>query len=327
MMTKLGSTVFEFNLTEHSFRELPLESLQIDLAEKNKVYWVHCDLSQPDILKKIAEKLPLPEHVLEWCAQEEKVPQLRDDEESLTIQVGCLLSDEVRQGQEIEFEDLLIYLTPKICFTAATASIPALLSFLKNYSKALRYAKTSCFMLFLILDDIINDYSKTLLDFQSLSDNIDIKVREMSDNMYGEVITVKKQLMKSKRYISTIRDSLMRISARKIPVISKECRLSLRNLYNHSQMIGVQMDSVRDSLNSTLGQIDNALMQKMNSTMKVLTAFAAIFLPLSLIAGIYGMNFKIIPELHWQYGYFWALGLMVLCTSILIFIFKKKRWF
>lgn len=118
----------------------------------------------------------------------------------------------------------------------------------------------------------------------------------------------------------------MRISARKIPVISKECQVSLRNLFDHSQMVFVQLDSVRDNLNSTLDQIDNFLMQKMNSTMKILTAFAAIFLPLSLIAGIYGMNFKM-PEYHWKYGYLWPLSLMTLIGGTLIWFFKRKRWF
>jgi magnesium transporter len=92
-------------------------------------------------------------------------------------------------------------------------------------------------------------------------------------------------------------------------------------------MIANETDSLRDMLNSMLDQIDNALMQKMNETMKILTTFAAIFLPLTLITGIYGMNFQWMPELAWKYGYFYALTLLVVCGLSLLFIFKKMKWF
>lgn len=324
-MDALPSKVIEFDLKEHQFRELSLEEFEIAPEQEHKVYWIHYNLNQKEDFPKIAQRLKLPLSVIEVCNEDDKIPKIFDDEFSVTIETECLISNALKNEQDIEFESLIIHLTPRFCFTAASVSIPALNVFINSLQKNLLYAKTSCFILFLMLDNVINDYSKVLLDFELISDQIDLKVREMPDDLYNEVINVKKQAMKTKRYVSAIRDTLMRISARKMPVISQECRRSLRNLFNHTQMICVQIDSMRDSLNSTLDQIDNALMQKMNRTMKVLTAFASIFLPLTLIAGIYGMNFNI-PELHWRYGYFWALGLMLICGAILIFVFKKMKW-
>ncbi len=325
-MAKLYSTIIEFDLIGHSFKDIAVDSLQFDHDNKDKVYWIHCDLNQAGELAKFEDKLKLPEHIMEWCQSKEKQPIFIEDELSLTIEVECLLDTVLNEQQKADSESLIIYLTSRYCFTASSQSIPALLVFLKNYTKALPYAKTSCFILYLILDNIINDYTKLLHDFQLQSDQIDLKVREMQDKIYSEVINIKKQVMKSKRYISSIRDTLMRISSRKIFVVSKSCRLSLRNLFTHSQMIFVQFDSVRDSLKSTLDQIDNVLMQKMNNTMKVLTAFAAVFLPMSLIAGIYGMNFSM-PEFAWKYGYLWPLSLMIFFGGLLIWLFRKKEWF
>ena len=68
-------------------------------------------------------------------------------------------------------------------------------------------------------------------------------------------------------------------------------------------------------------------MQKLNQSIKVLTAISMIFLPLTLIAGIYGMNFHWIPELQWRYGYFYALALMITCAGIILIIFKNMKWF
>lgn len=325
-MTVLPTTIIEFDLSAHTFREIALNEFSIDANEEKKVYWVYFDLNQKQDFKQITAKLKLPDHVVEACYDEDQSPKLYDDETSVTILTQCMLSGQLKNDQDVESESLIIHLTNRYCFTASTVAIPALLVFINSCSKALPYAKTSCFILFMLMDNIINDYSKIMQDFELISDQIDLKVREMPEDIYIEVINIKKQLMKTKRYISSIRDTLMRISARKMPVISIDCRRSLRNLFNHSQMIFVQVDSIRDILNSTLDQIDNSLMQKMNRTMKVLTAFASIFLPLSLIAGIYGMNFRI-PEFHWKYGYFWALGLMIISGTILITVFIRKKWF
>lgn len=205
-MTALGTRICEFDVTEHSFTELSLDELIIDFTQTRKVYWIYCDLTQPDLLVKISKKLQLPDHVIEWCEHIDKTPKLIDDDVSLTIQIECISSSELKNGEEIDIESLIIYLTPNVCFTAALMPIPALLLFTKSYPKALPFAKTSCFMLFLILDNIINDYSRALLDLQLISDDIDLKVRDAQNDFYEEVIHMKKQVIKTKRYISAVRE-------------------------------------------------------------------------------------------------------------------------
>ncbi|RDI46555.1 magnesium transporter CorA family protein [Aquicella lusitana] len=327
-MAALPSTVIEFDLSDHSFRPLRLDELVISRQEKNKIYWVHCDLNDKDTFRQLSVRLQLPEDVIQLCEEDELLPKLNDSDESLTMRIQCLLPCEPhRIHHDVDFGNVVIHLTQHYCFTAASHPIPALSSFMHNYPKAVKYAKTPCFILFLMLDNAINDYSEMLLEFDLVTDQIDLRIRETHKNIYDEVIDIKKQVMKIKRYAAAIRDILMRISGRKITVVSERCRASLANLFDHSQVIISEADAIRDILNSSLDQIDNALMQNMSNTMKVLTAFAAIFLPLSLIAGIYGMNFEWMPELHWKYGYFWALSLMVVCGVGLLLLFKKMKWF
>jgi magnesium transporter len=325
-MAGIGSIVCEFDLVEHSFRELSLDDFKVDFEQSQKIYWVHCDLSHPEDLKTLASKLP--DHIIEWCTHMDKSPKFVEDDVSLSLQVECPLNSEksFNLATELDFESFIIHLTAHFCFTAATEPIPAISFFRNRYPKGINYAKTSCFILFLLLDSVINDYARLLLEFQSISDQFDLKVREKHENIYSEILGVKKQAMKSKHYISAIRDMLMRMSARKILVISKNCRMSLKNLLNHSQLLFIQFDSIRDTLNSTLNQIDNTLMQELNKTMRILTAFAAILMPLSLITGIYGMNFSI-PQFQWKHGYQLALGSILLCGIIIFWIFKKKRLF
>lgn len=327
-MITLNSTAIEFDLKNRSFKRLALDEFEdvIDVFNKDKIFWIHCNLNQPLDLHKLTKKLHLPEELIELCHHKENMPKLIESEEALILQIDCVTSTELKDNNLIETSDLILYLTPTFCFTAATETFPTLMEFINDSSKAIRYAKTPCFILFLLMDNVINEYAKVLLHYELLSEEMDARFRETQKNIYNEVITIKQQLMKSKRHVIAIRELLMRISGRKHPVVSLQCRKSLSLLANHSHLLVYEIDSIRDMLNSLLGQIENSLMQKLNKTMHVLTSFATLFMPLSLITGIYGMNFYI-PETHWKYGYAFGLGLIITFACIIIYIFKKKKIF
>ncbi len=326
-MNTLGTTVVEFDIVNLQVRHLTIDELDINPEDVSKVYWVHCNLTKPDALKAASKKLKLPASVKKLCLQIDPIPKVVDTDSSITIQIQCLLSTQIEFNSEVQFGNLILHLTNNYCFTASSKSIPALKEFAKTYEKNIPYAKTPCFILFLLLDNTISDYSKILFNEEVITDEMELGIRNLHENIYQEVMDIKQQVMKIKRHTISIREILMRISDRKMAVISEQCRSSLHNLANHSHMIIHEADSVRDVLNGMLAQIDNTLMQNMNETMRVLTAFAAIFLPLTLITGIYGMNFEWIPELHWKYGYLYAISLLIVCAIILLVLFKRKKWF
>lgn len=327
LMDTLNLTIVEFDIKNHTSQQLTFGDFQLDPTNKDKIYWIHVDLNQQRQFEKLIKKIHLREDIVELYNDTDAMPKFIDAGDALTIKIQALLNNELRENEEVEYGNLVIHLTDNYCFTAAYDPLPALIDFSLTYPKAVKYAKTPCFILFLVLDNIVNNYADVLLDYELVADKVDLMIRSKRDDIYNEIVDIKKQVMKIKRYLAAIRDILMRVSGRKISVVSEQCRMSLENLFNHSQMIVNEADLIRDSLNSTLDQIDNALMQKMNKTMKILTSFAAIFLPLSLIAGIYGMNFQWMPELQWKYGYFWALGLMLICGTVLGWTFKRLKWF
>ncbi len=326
-MDALNSLAVEFDLTNSTSTIIPIDELHIDTANKNKIYWIHSNLTQQPFFHALATKLHLPEHVINLCENDDPMPKLIDEDDQITLQIQALSQSEITRDEEPAFNPLVIHITDRYFFTAASQAITALEELKATYHKSIKYAKTPCFLLFLLFDISVNEYAKVLFNFELISDQMDVEIRQSHQNLYDQVLNIKQQIMKIKRYMISMREMLARISGRKSTVISDQCRGSLHNLSNHSHMVIHEIDSIRDVLNSMLDQIDNALMQKMNETMRILTTFAAIFLPLSLITGVYGMNFQWIPELAWKYGYFYALGLIVLCGTGLFFIFKKMKWF
>jgi magnesium transporter len=319
--------IIEFDMQSKNIRILTPDSFAIEPENITKDYWIHCDLNHPKIYHLLAKKLSLPAHVKALCKQSDTIPHLTDMNETITFQIECPMTMKLIANEEMEFSTLIFHLTPHYCFTATRKKIPAITEFIGMHHHAIQFAQTPCFILFLICENVINDYSAILFNEEIITDEMELEVRKLHKNIYQDVVDIKQQLMKVKRNLVGIREIITRISDRKIEVISAACRESLHYIANHSHNLIHEADSIRDLLKDLLAQIDNALMQNLNETMRILTAFAAIFLPLSLITGIYGMNFEKMPELHWTYGYYYALSLIVGCGLLLFYIFKKKKWF
>ncbi len=323
-MENPGSFIIEIELSSQQSRMLPLDQFEIQTEDRNKIYWVHADLNQIGECKVLYDKLNLSDEVRLLCADKDLRIKLVDEVGGLTLQLQPPLSYVLGSDGHTPVDNLLIHLTNHFCFTASWQLNFPVKELWKHYSKAIRFAETPCFLLFLLLDETINVYSNLLFEFQLLIEQIDLNIAKAT---YEEVVALKRQFMKSKRFIGSIRDLLMRISARKIAVISESCRLSLQKLLGNTEILVHEAESILDLFHTMLEQIDNALMQQANNIMKVLTGVAAIFLPPTLIAGIFGMNLRFLPGNTWKYSFFYVLGLMVVCVSGQYLLFKKMRWF
>jgi magnesium transporter len=98
-------------------------------------------------------------------------------------------------------------------------------------------------------------------------------------------------------------------------------------VYDHVAHLIDSLDTYKDLISSLLDIHINAMNTKLNEVMKVLTVFSTIFMPLTFIVGVYGMNFDIMPELRWPWGYYGVWGVMVVIVIVMILYFRKKKWF
>ncbi len=109
-------------------------------------------------------------------------------------------------------------------------------------------------------------------------------------------------------------------------LIKKPTGIYLRDVYDHTIQVIETIETFRDMVSGMLDIYLSSVSNRMNEVMKVLTIIATIFIPLTFVAGIYGMNFKFMPELEWPLGYPLALGVMLLVVAAMVFYFKRKRW-
>ena len=137
---------------------------------------------------------------------------------------------------------------------------------------------------------------------------------------------VRHDLLSLRRAVWPIREEVGILMRDESELIGPETRVFLRDAYDHSVQALELVESLREIATSVMEVYLSAQNQRLNEVMKVLTVIATIFIPLTFIASIYGMNFEKMPELHWRYGYGWALGLMTLTAAGLIAYFKRRGW-
>lgn len=187
--------------------------------------------------------------------------------------------------------------------------------------------KGSDYLFFSLLDAIIDNYFVVL---ENISTQIEVLEEEVNERPRPQVAhqiqELKKEILKIRRWVVPVKELVNRLINSEHPLITKDTKFFLRDAMDHCTEINETMQVYREMSMSLTEMYMGNISNKTNEVMKVLTIMASIFIPLTFIVGVYGMNFDHIPELKLQYGYFYVWGLMILISLGLLIYFKKKHW-
>ncbi len=184
------------------------------------------------------------------------------------------------------------------------------------------------YLFYALLDALVDNYFLTL---EKIGDRIealqDIVARNTDFDTLKKIHSLKREILFIRRAIWPVREMVNNLLREETPLIAHATRKFLKDVYDH---VVEMVDIVENYREMTTGLLDihlNATNNRMNAVMKVLTIIATIFIPLTFISSVYGMNFKHMPELTWRWGYPVVLFVMVVAAIIMLIIFKRKRWF
>jgi len=185
------------------------------------------------------------------------------------------------------------------------------------------------YLLHQILDLVVDLYMPVIDDFEDAVNNFEDRVflmKKADNKILEEIMDLRRSVVRLKRISSRQMDVLQRMSHGEFPQIPENVLPFYRDLYDHLLRISDLSESYRDLVNSLFDIHFNVTANRTNDIVKFLTIFSAIWLPLSFIAGVYGMNFENMPELKTPYGYFFTLILMALVAAGLMGFFRYKGW-
>lgn len=198
---------------------------------------------------------------------------------------------------------------------------------IKEDGKRIR-SMSSDYLAYALLDAIIDNYFNVLEELGERIEAIEQKLlKNPTPETLREINSTKQESMLLRRSLWPLRDVINRLELEEIRLVKKATRPYFRDVYGHVVQAIETIESYRDVLSGMVDLYLSSVSNKMNAIMKVLTIIATIFIPLTFFAGIYGMNFKYMPELDWEYGYYGALFVMFLIALAMISYFHKKKWF
>ena len=137
---------------------------------------------------------------------------------------------------------------------------------------------------------------------------------------------MKREMLFLRKSIWPLREVIGNLQRGEHKLVRRETGVFLRDVYDHTIQVIDTIETYRDMLSGLLDLYLSTVSNKMNAVMKVLTTIATIFIPLTFIAGIYGMNFEFMPELHWRWGYPVGLAFMLLIGIVMLIFFRRKKW-
>ena len=322
-------TLFEYD--ENYFEDRELQSIEecFKTDRESTIKWVNIDaIDKVEIIERIGKEFNLHPLMLEDILSTGQRPKLDDYDDYILIVLKMLYYNE--ETSDVEAEQVSFVLKDNYIFSFQEFEGDVF----ENVRERLRNGKRNIrktgpdYLVYALIDAIVDSYFIILEKIGDKTEDIEQKLMEdPGKEVLHSIYKLKREMIYLRNSIWPLREVVNSLVRCDTPLFNKSTVVYLRDVYDHIIQVIDTVETYRDVLSGMLDTYLSSISNKTNDVMKVLTIFSTIFIPLTFVAGIYGMNFKYIPELEfqWGYGFFWMI------CSIIIFMmfryFKRKKWF
>ncbi|MFI1770536.1 magnesium/cobalt transporter CorA [Thalassobellus citreus] len=325
---KLFIETFDYNKEQCIDKELQHVEDAFKFKLSDSVTWININgLNHVDQIEKIGTHYELHPLVIEDIVSISQRPKIDEYENYLFVVLKMLYHD---KDDNILFEQVSFILGKNyvLSFQEAEGDV------FDNVRNRIKQAKgrvremQADYLLYILMDEIVDHYFNII---ETLGDKIEdfetaIFSGDVDDDVSKKIQDLKREILKIRRAIFPLREVISRIENHESELIQKKTKTYYHDIYDHLIHVSENIDVYREMTWSLMDMYMTTISNKMNEVMKVLTIMASIFIPLTFIAGIYGMNFDNIPELHYKYSYFILWGVMIALFIAMLIYFKRKKW-
>lgn len=297
------------------------------LQQADALLWL--DMTNPtaeerEILHRDFNFHPLAVEDIEHAHQRPKIEQY----EHFYLMVFYTLAAPAAAEAGLCTSEMALFVGPNYLVTVHTDPLPVLDEVAHRWqANPAGTAPGVAGLLHAILDAVVDDYFPVVDDFGDRIDDLEERIFAAEENQaLLPIFQLKKDLLALRRIVAPERDVVNVLMRRELPFIAPGLIVYFQDVYDHLVRLTDSVDTFRDLLTSALDAHLSVVSNRLNQVMKTLTAISAVLMSAALIAGIYGMNFRYMPELQWRYGYLLSLAIMVAIASALAIFFRRKGW-
>jgi magnesium transporter len=321
-------TVIDYDEVAYDEREVKSPEECLPFKDKKTTTWINIDgLHEINIIKKISEDFDIHPLVLEDILNTDQRPKLEDYEGYIFIVLKMLQYHKTKRQITTEQVSLVLGSNFIISFQEEKGDVfEPIRKRIRENKGRVRKMKAD-YLAYLLIDSLIDNYFLMLETFGDKIENIEEELIENPTSKTVHVIhNLKKNLITLRKSVWPLREVIGAFQRLESPIIRKATNIYLRDIYNHTIQVIDTVETFRDMVSGMLDIYLTSINNRMNEIMKVLTIIATIFIPATFIAGVYGMNFKYMPELDWKLGYLFAWGIVTIIGISMLIYFKKRNW-
>ncbi len=315
---------------DKNFQEKEIVGIEEALPFKDipTVTWINIDgLHAVDIIEKIGNVFEIHPLTLEDIVNTGQRPKYEDFDKYIFVVLKMLMFDDLKKEIVSEQISLIFGSNYVISFQEREGDVfDSIRERIRNAKGRIRKMGAD-YLAYSILDAVVDNYFAIL---EKLGDKIeDVEeglVVNPTPHTLQAIHNLKRDIIFLRKSVWPLREVVGSLERGESKLVKKSTSIFLRDLYDHTIQTIDTIETFRDMVSGVLDIYLSSVSSRMNEIMKVLTIFAAIFIPLTFIAGVYGMNFEFMPELKWKWGYFLVLGIMTVASFGMLAYFRRKKW-
>ncbi|WP_194767756.1 magnesium/cobalt transporter CorA [Tamlana sp. I1] len=327
---KLFIETFDYNQTHCTVKELNSVEESFNFKHSDSVTWINLNgLNHVKDIEILGNHFNLHPLVIEDIVSISQRPKLDDYGDYIFVVLKMLyFQDEDAENISSEQVSFVLGKNYVLTFQESEGDVFDAVRQRIIAGKGRARSLGSDYLLYILIDAIVDHYYEVI---DALGDKVEdfesaIFSGNVNDDTSKNIRDLKHEIFKMRRSIFPLREILVKIDKNDSPLIEKKTITFFSDIYDHLIQVSESIDIYREMASSLMDMYMTTISNKMNEVMKVLTIMASIFIPLTFIAGIYGMNFQYIPEIQYKYGYFVVWVIMIIIVFVMIHYFKRKKW-
>jgi magnesium transporter len=325
---KIRIRVIDYDEEHMEERDLDTIDECIPYKDKPTVTWINIDgLHEVDVIEKIGINFGLHPLVLEAIVHTEQRPKMEDFEDYIFIITKMLSYDENENQLQAEQFSLVLSHNYILTFQERVGDVFEPVRERLRKGKGRIRKRPPDYLAYALIDAVVDHY---FLVLEKISEKVESLEEELiAEPTPGTLQTIhhlKRELIFLRKSVWPLRELIGALERGESGLIEHATTVFLRDVYEHTIQVIDTVETLRDMVSGMLDVYLSSVSNKMNEVMKVLTIIATIFIPITFIAGVYGMNFEIMPELKWPWAYPLVWLVMIAVGVTMLFYFKKKKW-
>ena len=321
--------VFDYNKDFIEERELKNMEEAFTFENEETITWINVNgLNHVEEIEKLGQFCELHPLIIEDISSTNQRPKVDEYEDYLFVVLKMLYFDK-KQRLKIEHISFVLGSNYILSFQEAEGDVFDPIRERLRTGKGRVRSFGADYLLYLLMDAIVDNYFNLIETLGNKVERLEDKlfIDKANDDITSHIQGLKREILKVRRAVHPLREVANKLQKTESKLVDAKTQHYLSDLYDHIVQVSESIEIYREMIWSLMDMYMTTISNKMNEVMKVLTIIATIFIPLTFIAGIYGMNFNYMPELQFKYSYFILWGIMIAIFVALIYYFKRKKWF